>query len=113
MTQSTYFTLFTAAAHYLLGWATPMVVPLAICPKAPAGAQQYVDDISGYVLFGVIALFGIAGAVSVGAIVLGRMLNMHHVSQGGVVGLFVVVIAAVLYVLFPDIVSDFLGNGCI
>lgn len=104
---------FTVAVHHLVGWATPLAVPLQVCPKAPAGAQQYVDDISGYVLFGVIAIFGIAGAVSVGAIVLGRILNMHHVSQGGVVGLFVVLIAAVLYVLFPDIVADFLGNGCI
>ncbi len=104
---------FTAAVHHLIGGATPLLVPLKVCPKAPGGAQQYVDDIAGYVLFGVLALFGIAGAVSVGAIVLGRILNMRHISQGGVVGLFVVLIAAVIYVLFPDIVNDFLGNGCI
>jgi uncharacterized membrane protein len=106
-------TVLTATLFQLVGWAAPLLIPLQICPKAPAGAQQYVDDISGYVLFGVIAIFGIAGAISIGAIVLGRLLSMHHISQGGVIGLFVVLIAAVLYVLFPGIVSDFLGNGCI
>lgn len=106
-------TVFAAALHQLVGLTAPLLIPLKVCPKAPAGAQQYVDDISGYVLFGVIAIFGIAGAISIGAILLGRLLSMHHISQGGVIGLFVVLISAVLYVLFPGIVNDFLGNGCI
>ncbi|MCA0253369.1 MAG: hypothetical protein LCH76_14000 [Actinobacteria bacterium] len=106
-------TAFAAAIHHLIGGASPLLVPLKICPKAPAGAQQYVDDLSGYVLFGVLAIFGIAGAVCIGAIVLGRVLRMQHISQGGVVGLFVVLICAVVYVLFPDVVNDFLGTGCI
>ena len=47
----------------------PLLIPLEVCPKAPPGAQKYADDITGYVLWGVIALFGVGVVIAIGAIV--------------------------------------------
>ena len=91
----------------------PALIPLKICPKAPPGAQQYADDITGYVLWGVIALFGVGVVIAIGAIVAGRVFNMPHASKAGIVGIFVVILAAFLYVIAPPIVDSILGNGCI
>ena len=33
------------------------LVPMQICPVAPPGAQQYADQLTGYVLWAVLALF--------------------------------------------------------
>ena len=84
----------------------------AVCPKPPAGAQAIVDNLTGYVLFGVIALFVGAGAVCVGLIVAGKAGNSPMLTRGGVGGLVVVVMAAFAYVIFPGIVHSILGSGC-
>jgi hypothetical protein len=52
------------------------VVVLEICPVAPGNAQKYVDQITGYVLWGVGVLFLVAVMVSIGAIVAGRLFSM-------------------------------------
>ena len=44
-----------------------------VCPKAPAGAQTFVDQLTGYVLWGVLALFVIGGITGIGSIVAGRV----------------------------------------
>jgi len=43
-----------------------------VCPKAPAGAQVFADQLTGYVLWGVLVLFVIGGVTGVGSIVAGR-----------------------------------------
>ena len=96
-----------------VGLLHPLLVPLQVCPKAPPGAQKYADQITGYVLWGVIALFLVGVVVSVGAIVAGRVFNMPHASKYGVVGIFVVLLAAVAYVVAPGIVDAVLGDGCV
>ena len=88
-------------------------VPMEICPKAPPGAQVYVNDISGYVVWGVISLFGVGVVVSVGLIVAGRIFNMPHATKSGVVGIFVVFLAVLAYLIAPGIVTDMLGGGCV
>ena len=91
----------------------PPLHPLQICPKAPPGAQQYADQITGYVLWGVIILFLVGVVIGIGAIVAGRIFNMPHASKAGIVGIFVVVLAAITFVVAPGIVDSILGNGCI
>ncbi len=89
------------------------LVPLAICPVAPPGAQVLVDQISGYIVWGVLILFVVGTAVAVASIVAGRVFHSPHASKAGVVGLLVIVIAAVLYVVAPTIVTSITGSGCI
>lgn len=91
----------------------PLLIPMKVCPKAPPGAQAYADDITGYVLWGVGILFGVAVVVAIGGILGGRIFNMPHASKAGVVGIFVVIVSAIAFVVAPGIVDSILGNGCI
>lgn len=88
-------------------------LPAAVCPVAPDGAQAYVDKITGYVLWGVLALFVIGIVTSIGAVVAGRIFSMQHASKAGVVGVAVVFGAALMYLILPPILSAFLGTGCV
>ncbi len=90
-----------------------LILPLAICPTPPPGLQIYVDQITGYVLFGVIALFVVAVVVSIGAIVAGKVFAMPHASKAGVVAVAVTILAAIAYQIAPGIVAAILGTGCI
>ena len=85
----------------------------AVRPIAPPGAQGEVDKLMGYVLWGVIILFGLGVLVSVGAIVAGRAFGMRHVSTAGVIGLVVVFLAVIAYLVAPGIVNAMLGAGCV
>ena len=89
------------------------LIPLAVCPVAPPGAQQYADQLTGYVLWGVLALFVVGVVVSIGAIVAGRIFAMPHASKAGVVGLAVIFLAAIAYMIMPAIVSAVTGSGCV
>jgi uncharacterized membrane protein YgaE (UPF0421/DUF939 family) len=53
-----------------------LLTPLAICPTLPAGATAAIDQINGYVLGVVIAMFATAVIVGIGAIVVGRLFGM-------------------------------------
>ena len=88
-------------------------VVLDICPTAPGGAQKYVDQITGYVLWGVGILFVVAIVVAVGAIVAGRLFSMPHASKVGVISLVVVFACAIAYLVLPGMLDGILGNGCI
>lgn len=101
--------LAVTAAPYL----SPLLVPLKVCPKAPPGAQVYADDIQSYVLWAVVVLFGLGVVVAIGAIVAGRIFGMTHASKAGIVGIFVVILAAIAYVVVPGMVDGILGKGCI
>lgn len=87
--------------------------PMAICPKAPPGATQPVNEITGYVVWGVIILFSLALIIGLGAIVAGRIFSMPHASKVGVISLVVVFVAAVAYLVLPGMLDGILGKGCI
>ena len=92
---------------------TPMFIPLKVCPVAPPGAQQYADQITGYVLWGVGILFIVGVIVAIGAIVAGRIFSMPHASKAGIVSIFVAMLAGIAYMVVPSIVTSILGSGCI
>ena len=89
------------------------LVPLDICPVAPGNAQIYVDQITGYVLWGVGILFVVGLIVAIGAVLGGRIFSMPHASKIGVVSVVVVFVAAVAYLALPSMLSGLLGSGCI
>ena len=91
----------------------PILLPLQICPKAPPGAQQYADQITGYVLWGVLILFAVGVLVGVGAIVGGRVFAMPHASKAGIVSLVTVFISGILYMIGPGMVAGITGSGCV
>src|SRR5215203_4230025 len=95
------------------GTSTVLLVSMEICPVAPGNAQRYVDQIAGYVLWGVGVLFVIAVVVAIGAIVAGRLFSMPHASKVGVVSIVVVFIAAIGYLVLPGMLAALLGTGCI
>ncbi|MCW5952298.1 MAG: hypothetical protein KIT69_08580 [Propionibacteriaceae bacterium] len=90
-----------------------MIIPLKVCPVAPPGAQQYADQITGYVLWGVGILFIVGVVVAIGAIVAGRIFSMPHASKAGIVSIFVAMLAGIAYMVVPSIVTSILGSGCI
>lgn len=96
----------TPATTYLT--ALPVV-----CPIAPPGAQIYTDQLMGYVLWGVIALFGLGVVVSIGAIVAGRIFGMPHASKAGIVGIAIVFLAVIAYLVLPGVVTTMTGTGCV
>lgn len=86
---------------------------LSVCPKTPPGAQKPVDDITGYLLWGVIALFGISVVVLIGCIVGGIFFRMPHAAKGAVAGLAGVLVAAIGYLILPGVLDGVLGKGCV
>ena len=91
----------------------PLLIPLEVCPVAPPGAQQYADQITGYVLWGVGILFIVGVVVAIGAIVAGRIFAMPHASKAGIVSIFVAMLAGIAYMVVPSIVASILGTGCV
>jgi ABC-type dipeptide/oligopeptide/nickel transport system permease subunit len=101
------------ATHVAAGHAAPLLVPMKVCPKAPPGAQKYADDVMGYVLWGVGIVFFLGLVIAIAALVAGRIVNMPHATKMGIVGIVMVIVAAIAYVVAPGIVDGILGNGCI
>jgi threonine/homoserine/homoserine lactone efflux protein len=92
---------------------TAGVFPGAVCPVAPPGAQAYADQITGYVLWGVLILFVVGVVVAIGAVVAGRLFSMPHASKVGVVSIAVVFLAAVGYMILPGMIGGITGSGCV
>ena len=90
-----------------------LLLPLQVCQVAPGDAQKYIDQITGYVLWGVGVLFLLAIVVGVGAIVAGRLFSMPHASRVGVISVVVVFVAAIAYLILPGMLTGLLGVGCI
>lgn len=84
-----------------------------ICPIAPPGAQAYANILTGYVLWGVLALFVVGVVISIGAVVGGRVFAMPHASKGGVVGVAVIFVSAIVYMVAPGMVHAITGAGCV
>ncbi|WP_220093482.1 hypothetical protein [Flexivirga caeni] len=85
----------------------------AVCPKAPKGASGPVNDIKGYVMWGVIVLFFLGIVVGIGGVVAGRVFSMPHASKVALVGLAVVFLAAIGYKVLPAMLNGIMGSGCI
>lgn len=92
---------------------TAMTVATRICPKAPPGAVEPTNQLTGYVLWGVGVLFIVGIIVGIGAVLGGRIFAMPHASKVGVVSVVVVFVAAVAYLVLPSMLTGILGTGCI
>jgi len=90
-----------------------LLLPLQVCPVAPGDAQKYIDQITGYVLWGVLILFVVGIVVAIGAVVAGRLFSMPHASKVGVVSIAVVFLAAVGYMILPGMIGGITGSGCV
>lgn len=84
-----------------------------VCPKAPPGAQVPMNEMTGYVMWGVIALMGLGMLVGVGGIVAGRVFSMPHASKMSIIGICVVFGAAIAYLVLPGILNGIVGKGCV
>lgn len=85
----------------------------AVCPVAPPGAQAPVDEITGYVLWGVIVMFAIGVIVLVGCVIGGIVFRMSHAAKGAVGGIVAMLVAAIGYLVLPGILDGILGSGCV
>lgn len=83
-----------------------------VCAKAPTGIEQYTDLIMGWVKYGVAAVIIVAGFISVGAMVIGKLGSMSRAAQVGASGLVYAVLAAVAYVTIYGILAAIVGKGC-
>ncbi|WP_238999389.1 hypothetical protein [Segeticoccus rhizosphaerae] len=84
-----------------------------VCPKAPPGAAQPVQDIQGYVLWGVGILFFLGIIVGIGGVVGGRVFAMPHASKVSMIGIVVVFVAVIGYLVLPGVLTAMMGQGCI
>jgi len=84
----------------------------AVCPVAPPGMQAYLDQVLGWVKWGVIGLITITALVSVGAIGVGKIFAMPHASSRGAIGVAVSVIMAILFVTIVAVIDGVVGSGC-
>ena len=89
----------------------PMAAP--VCPKAPPGAVGPTNEITSYVLWGVIVLFGLGIIIAIAAIIAGRVFSLPHASKVGVISVVVVFACAVAYLVLPGMLNGVLGKGCI
>ena len=83
-----------------------------VCAKAPTGVEGYVNDILGWVKYGVIAIIIGAGFASSGALIVGKFGQMGRAAQIGASGLFWTVIGAIAFVTIYAILNGIVGNGC-
>lgn len=102
----------------LVGFLLPLVEPDGsrgkVCPVAPAGAQGLVDQFLGWFSWALVWIAFPAGVLAaVAAVILGKIFSMPHVSKGGLIGVFVILGAALLYLVIPGILAGFLGDGCV
>lgn len=84
-----------------------------VCPKAPPGAQAYVNDVTGYIQWAVLAIFAMGVVIAIGAVAAGRMFAMPHASKVGVISGVVVFLAAIGYMVVPAMIAGVTGSGCI
>ena len=91
------------------------LLPMAaqVCPKAPPGAVSPTNEITSYVLWGVIVLFGLGIIIAIGAIIAGRVFSLPHASTVGVISVVVVFACAIAYLVLPGMLNGILGKGCI
>ena len=89
------------------------VMAAQVCPQAPPGAVGPTNEITGYVLWVVIILFGLGIIIAIGAIIAGRVFSLPHASKVGVISVVVVFACAIAYLVLPGMLNGILGKGCI
>lgn len=89
------------------------VIATKVCPSAPRGAEGPVNEILGYVLWGVGILFFVGIVVGIGGLVAGRVFGMPHATKAALVGLVIVFLAGIGYLTLPGMLDSLLGSGCI
>ena len=77
------------------------------------GAVGPTNEITSYVLWGVIVLFGLGIIIAIGAIIAGRVFSLPHASKVGVISVVVVFACAIAYLVLPGMLNGILGKGCI
>ncbi len=92
--------------------AAPADIYAAVCPEAPPGTQEFMDDITGWVKWGVLALIVIGAVVSLGSILVGRIFSHPHASRYGAMGIAVIVMVAIIYTVILVILDSITGSGC-
>jgi hypothetical protein len=92
--------------------AAPAEVTAAVCPEAPPGMQNFADDVTAWVKWGVLALIGIGAVMSLGSILVGRIFSHPHASPYGAMGVAVVVMVAITYTVILTILDSITGSGC-
>ena len=85
---------------------------LGTCAKAPDGVAPYVEEVLGWVKYGVIAIIIACGFASTGAMVVGKIGSMGRAAQIGASGLFWTVIGAIAFVVIYGVLNGIVGNGC-
>lgn len=83
-----------------------------VCATAPTGVEPYVNQILGWVKYGVIAIIIGAGFASSGALIVGKFGQMGRAAQLGASGLFWTVLGAIAFVCIYAILNGIVGNGC-
>ena len=83
-----------------------------VCAQAPTGVAPYVNEVLGWVKYGVIATIIGAGFASTGALIVGKFGQMSRAAQVGASGLFWTVIGAIAFVTIYAILNGIVGNGC-
>ncbi|MEJ7831874.1 MAG: hypothetical protein WKF79_03090 [Nocardioides sp.] len=83
-----------------------------VCANAPDGVEPYVNEVLGWVKYGVIAIIIGCGFASVGAMIVGKIASMGRAAQIGASGLFWTVIGAIAFVVIYGILNGIVGNGC-
>lgn len=83
-----------------------------VCAKAPDGVAPYVQDVLGWVKYGVIAIIIGCGFASTGAMIVGKIGSMGRAAQIGASGLFWTVIGAIAFVVIYGVLNGIIGNGC-
>lgn len=91
----------------------PAEKPGTMCPEAPTAMANAVNDLGGYVLYGVLALVAVTIAVSIGLLFAGKASNSQMMTRSGAGGLLVVLLGAILWVTVPGIADGIIGTGCI
>lgn len=83
-----------------------------VCAQAPTGVDPYVNDVLGWVKYGVIALIIGSGFASAGALILGKMGGAARASSYGASGLMWTIGGAICFVVIYGILNGIVGNGC-
>lgn len=83
-----------------------------VCARAPAGVEPHVNEVLGWVKYGVIALIVGAGFASIGAMVVGKLGSMGRAAQVGASGLMWTVLGAIGFVVIYGVLTGIVGNGC-
>jgi hypothetical protein len=83
-----------------------------VCAQAPTGVETHVNDVLGWIKYGVIAIIIGCGFASVGAMIVGKIGSSGRAAQVGASGLFWTVIGAIAFVTIYAILNGIVGNGC-